>query len=138
VLRRLCLAAVTGVDGPTGRVGFSTELNHLYANEEPAWKTWSNDYEGDVYADEVEPSVTLSLPAGTKAFYLYAEPDVFATFDITVRTQDGTTSGAVPVYGEAGAAYFGFYATGPASIESVTVECPEDDFAVGEFGISSG
>jgi hypothetical protein len=132
------LGYVTGVDGPTGRIGFSTELEHFYANEEPAWRTWSNGYEGDVYANLTESSVTVDLPAGTKAFYLYAEPDIFSTFDIIARTQDGTTSGEVPVYGEAGATYFGFYATGSATIDSVTVECPEDDFAIGEFGISSG
>lgn len=129
---------VEGVDGPTGRVGFSVPLIHLLTPNEPAWSTWSNGYSGDVYASELEPAVTLAPPAGTKAFYLYAEPDHFAVFQITVHTQDGTSSGAVPVFGEAGATFFGFYATGGATIQSVTVESPEDDFAVGEFGISSG
>jgi hypothetical protein len=134
------LGYVSGVDGPTGHVSFSTPLNHLYANEEPEWKTWSHGYEDDVYASFEEPgeAVALSLPPGTKAFYLYAEPTEFATFDFTVKTQDGTSSGAVPVYGEYGAEFFGFYANGGATIQSVTVECPEDSFAIGEFGISSG
>jgi hypothetical protein len=129
---------VQGVDGPTGRLNFSIPLLHLLAPEESGWRTWSNGYVGDVYASQLEPAVTLYPPAGTKAFYLYAEPDEFAIFDITVKTQDGTTSGVVPVFGEAGAAFFGFYSTGGATIQNVTVECPEDDFAVGEFGISSG
>ncbi len=129
---------VVGVAGPTGAIAFSTALDHLHANEEPAWSTWSNGYEGDVYFDEESPAVTVALPAGTKAFYLYAEPDEFATFNFSVHTQDGTSSGQVPVFGEAGARFFGFYATGAATIQSVTVESPENLFAIGEFGISSG
>jgi len=129
---------VTGVDGPTGTLAFSVPLVHLLVGEEPAWATWSNGYSGDVYASESEPTVTLVPPAGTRAFYLYAEPDAFEVFDVTVHTQDGTTSGSVPVFGEAGAAFFGFYTEGGATIESITVESPEDEFAVGEFGIAAG
>lgn len=132
------LELVDGVDGPTGRLGFSPELQHLLAPEEPAWKTWSNGYEGDVYADEETGEATVSLPANTKAFYVYVEPDEFSTFEVTVRTPSGATSGAVPVEGEAGARYFGFYSTGGAPVQSVTIACPEDTFAIGEFGISSG
>jgi hypothetical protein len=127
---------VDSVNGPTGALAFSVPLLHLLTPEEPAWKTWSNGYVGDVYQSILEPAVTLEPPAGTKAFYLYAEPDEFETFNFTVHTQDGTSSGSVPVFGEAGAAFFGFYATGSATIQSVTIESPEDGFAVGEFGIS--
>jgi hypothetical protein len=134
------LGYVSGVEGPTGHLGFSNELNHEYANQDPeAWRTWSNGYEGDVYAEEaVGEAVSVTLPSGTKAFYLYVEPDEFATFEVTVHAQDGTSSGPISVEGEYGATYFGFYTTGSAAIESVTIECPGNEFAIGEFGISSG
>ena len=42
-------------------------------------------------------NVADRLPAGTKAFYLYAETDNFADFTVTATAQDGTTSGPVTV-----------------------------------------
>jgi len=129
---------VSGVAGPTGTgtLGFSPSLDHELVGQ--GWATWSNGYSGDVYATSAT-SVTLSLPSSTKAFYLYAEPEEFMTFSITATSSDGTTSGAVPVAGEAGAEYFGFYATGSAALSSITVSGADPDgFAVGEFGISNG
>jgi hypothetical protein len=127
---------VTSVAGPTGTLGFSPSLEHCLVGG--CWATWSNGYTGDVYAD-TSGNLTLTLPSGTEAFYFYAEPNQFATFTITATSDDGTTSGAVPVYGEGGAEYFGFYGTGGASIASITVSATDPTgFAVGEFGISNG
>jgi hypothetical protein len=129
-------ASVSGASGPTGTVGFSPSLEHCRIGG--CWETWSNGYRGDVYATGKQ-TITLALPASTRAFYLYAEPEEFATLSITATSSDGTTSGSVPVAGKAGAKYFGFYATGSDTISSITVTTTDPDgFAVGEFGISDG
>jgi hypothetical protein len=81
--------------------------------------------------------ITITLPPGTKAFYFYAEPEQFAVFSVQATAQDGTTSGPIPVQGEAGAQYFGFYGTGAATLASITVTTADPSgFAVGEFGIN--
>jgi hypothetical protein len=132
-------ASVSSVTGPTGALAFSPSLEHcLTPNPSGCWQTWSNGYSGDVYATGSE-SVTLTLPAGTQAFYFYAEPDEFMTFSMTATTSSGTTSGAIPVAGFAGAQYFGFYSTGSAPLATITVSGGDPaGFAVGEFGVSNG
>jgi hypothetical protein len=132
-------ATVSSVVGPTGNLGFSAGLRHcLTPNPDGCWQTWSNGYSGDVYASSSQ-SLTMTLPSSTKAFYFYAEPEQFMTFSITATSDDGTTSGAVPVGGQGGAEYFGFYATGSATISTITVTGADPDgFAVGEFGVSDG
>lgn len=129
---------VSSVASPSGPVDFSPSLEHcLTPNPEGCWQTWSNNYSGDVYAT-TGSSITLTLPASAKAFYYYAEPDQFMTFSMTATSNDGTTSGPISVAGFAGAEYFGFYSTGPASLKSITVTGDDPDgFAVGEFGIST-
>lgn len=104
------------------------------------WLTWSNGYTGDVYWNNANQGGTttdvLTLPAGTRAFYFYAEPNEFQTFDLEATAQNGTTSGPLQVYGYAGAQYYGFYSNGPgADIVKITITC-DDDFAIGEFGIA--
>jgi hypothetical protein len=129
-------AGVSGVTGPTGALGFSPELLHCMTGG--CWATWSNGYGGDIYATGGQ-TITITLPSSTKAFYFYAEPFQFQTFNITATSSDGTTSGAVPVAGLAGAEYFGFYATGSATLSAITVTAADPaGFAVGEFGISDG
>jgi hypothetical protein len=126
---------VSGVAAPTGgTVGFSPSLYHLTVGG--GWSTWSNGYTGDVYATLGQGDATLSMPTGTTAFYLYAEPDVFGLSDITATAQDGTTA-TVSVEGNGGAQYFGFYGTGGDTISSITVSGAGGDFAVGEFGIAN-
>jgi hypothetical protein len=126
---------VAGVTSPLGgSVGFSAPLGHARATVD--WSTWSHGYTGDVYYSSAT-SVTLSLPALTSAFYLYAEPNPFAIFSFTATATDGSTissSGAKSVDGFGGARGFGFY-SGDSSIASVTVTCAGCDFAIGEFGI---
>ncbi len=131
-------SSVTGVTGPTGAISFDQAVNHDIAGL--CWATWSHGYAGDVYGTEASTdvsSVTITLPAGTPAFYLYAEPNSFADLTITATSADGTTSGPVTVNGNAGAKYFGFYGVGGATLTSITVTSDDaNGFAVGEFGIA--
>jgi hypothetical protein len=125
---------VAGVAGPTGNVTFSPQLDHVRVGD--GWNTWSNGYTGDVYWTNGALSASVTLPAGTSAFYLYAEPNPYAVYDVTAFAQDGTTSGPIAVDGFAGAQYFGFYGQGGATIASVSVTS-NIDFAIGEFGIGA-
>ncbi len=130
---------VTNVVDPAGTVGFGSSVEHDKIGS--GWSTWSHGYVGDVYwTHDGIVSLTLTMPAGTNAFYFYAEPVSFATFNVTATAQDGSTSGALPVNGFAGARYFGFYGTNGAKVESITISSPNppvgSDFAVGEFGIA--
>ncbi len=124
---------VSGVAGPTGSLSFPTPLTHLLV--EQGWQTWSNGYRGDVYVSDDSDNATVQLPPGTRAFYLYAEPNIFQDFNVSATTSDGTTSGPVTVYGESGATYFGFYATGGQQLSEITVAA-DDLVGIGEFGIS--
>jgi hypothetical protein len=127
---------VTSVNDPAGTVTFSPPLNHSRVAN--GWDTWSHGYMGDVYWTGGS-TITMTLPAGTRAFYFYAEPNTFDVFEVTATAQDGTTSGPIQVHGNSGAKYFGFYATGTPNIESITVTTTTDanGFAVGEFGIAT-
>jgi hypothetical protein len=126
-------ADVSGVAAPGGgTVGFSPSLEHRIVPD--SWATWSNGYTGDVYWNGAQGNTMLSMPTGTAAFYFYVEPDAFATLNVTATAQDGTTT-TVPVSGDSGAQYFGFYGTGGDTISSITVSSDDGDFAVGEFGI---
>jgi hypothetical protein len=129
------LIDVSSVSGPTGDVGFSPDMNHR--NVGSTWATWSHGYSGDVYYSNGGSTVTLTLPAGTRAFQFYAEPNVFATFTFEAISDDGTSSGEVDINGSAGARYFGFYADGNDEIASIVVTVDEDagGFAIGEFAI---
>ncbi len=126
---------VTSVNDPAGTIGFSPALNHSRVGN--GWATWSHGYTGDVYWTDTSSTITITLPSGTTAFYLYAEPNTQSPFNVTATAQDGTTSGPVVVDGFGGAKYFGFYGTGGATLASITTTT--DDAAglgVGEFGIS--
>jgi hypothetical protein len=126
--------SVSGVTGPTGDVSFSPNLNHVSIGN--GWATWSHGYTGDVYTTN-GTSVTLTLPAGTRAFQFYAEPNSFSTWTMEAITEDGTSSGEVEVTGASGARSFGFYADGSDAITQivVTAESGALGFAVGEFAI---
>lgn len=132
-------ATFSMITGPTGGLSLAPSAQCVYIGAD--WATWSNGYSGAAAWDDANPggsnSMTLTLPAGVKAFYLYAEPDEFETFNLQATTQDGTTSGPLQVYGDSGAQYIGFYVqSGSATtIQSVTIAC-DDDFAIGEFGVA--
>lgn len=128
---------VTSVPSPDppvpGTVEFSISMSHRRIGS--GWATWSHGYTGDVYFTGYGPtSVTLTTPSLTGAFYLYAEPNPFQTWTITATAQDGT-SVSQDVAGYAGAAGYGFYATGGDSIASIQVDyAGGSGFAIGEFG----
>jgi cell wall-associated NlpC family hydrolase len=126
---------VSSVAAPgSGDVTFAPDLNHLRIGQ--GWATWSNGYTGDVYWTNGGTSATMTMPLGTSAFYFYAEPNPFAVFNITATTQNGTSSGPIPVNGFSGARYFGFYTDGSTTLETISISS-DADFAVGEFGIST-
>ena len=104
------------------------------------WATWSHGYTGAVYFDQVNPtSLTLTLPAGTSAFYFYVESNSFSTFYFTATTNTGRTSGAQAAVGNAGARGFGFFSNGVEKITSITIttSASAGGFSVGEFGGST-
>ncbi len=122
--------AVSSVASPLGGVvAFSSSMQHALTPGE--WATWSHGYSGDVYYTGGGTSVTLTLPSGTGAFYLYAEPNPFQVYQITATAQDGTSISQM-VDGDGGACGYGFYG---CAISTIDVVC-ETDFAVGEFGIA--
>ncbi|MCL2819004.1 MAG: hypothetical protein FWD41_04690 [Actinomycetia bacterium] len=98
------------------------------------WNSWSHGYEGlvfMVYGD----SVTLTLPENIKAFVVYVEPNS-GVHDISVQANDGMIY-TEEISADAGAAGFGFYATGDLTIETITITAPEqsEGFAFGEIGL---
>ena len=132
---RPIFSLVPSVPSPLGGdVGFSIPLDHRTVGG-GGWATWSHGYTGDVYFSPQVPTVTLTMPAGTGAFYLYAEPGPFEPYTITATAQDGTVVSQL-VDGYAGAAGYGFYGTGGSLISSIQVDYVDTSgFAVGEFGI---
>jgi hypothetical protein len=99
-----------------------------------SWGTWSHGYTGDMYYTNGATAITMSMPAGTGAFYFYAEPNPFSVWEIVATAQDGTVV-SQNVNGYGGAAYYGFYGTAGDLISSIAVTSSQD-FAVGEFGIA--
>lgn len=122
-------------DFPGGELSYSRALSLRAIGN--GWATWSHGYRGDVYVTSPGTEVTMTLPAGTGAFYFYAEPGQFGAHSVEATSDDGTTSGPVPVRGDFGATYFGFYATdaGETIAEvKLTVASSGRGFGVGEFG----
>jgi hypothetical protein len=99
---------VTSLPSPLGgTVDFSPTMMNL---EVPSsWATWSHGYTGDVYWTQGATSVLMTLPAGTNAFYFYAEPNPQTLFNFMATAADGTSSPILPIDGNAGARGFGFY-----------------------------
>lgn len=128
--------SVPGVTDPAGAISFAPALTHASVGN--GWATWSHGYTGDVYWT-TGTQATITLPPGTKAFYLYAEPNQFQLLSVEAVAQDGTTSGPVNVQGNSGAQYFGFYGTGDKTLASITVTTADPTgFGIGEFGINGG
>lgn len=122
-------------DFPGGELGFDRTLSLRQIGN--GWATWSHGYRGDVYVTSPGTNVTLDLPPGTGAIYLYAEPGQFGFHTIRANSDDGTSSGPVQVRGDFGARYFGFYATEAGeTIESIELDVASSarGFGVGEFG----
>jgi hypothetical protein len=99
--------------------------------------SWSHGYQGDVYYTGGATSQSIKLPVGTKAFYLYVEPNPFAehTFEVIA---DGVSSGKFISHGESGAKYVGVH-NKDGTISSITIRCLTGvDFATGEYGWATG
>jgi GDSL-like lipase/acylhydrolase family protein len=127
---------VYAVTGPSGDILFESPMQHLQIGN--GWATWSNGYTGDVYWTEGADTASIDLPSGTTAFYLYAEPNPFAVYNVTATAEDGSSQSAtLPVDGYFGAEFFGFYTTGTEKIARVTISS-NVDFSIGEFGINGG
>jgi hypothetical protein len=130
---------VASVASPLGgTVDFSSAM--LLCQAETSWFGWGHGYTGSVYytggfyAGGNLASVTLALPSGTAAFYVYAQPLHYTTWQITAVAQDGTSI-TQDVYDAAG---FGFYGTGGSEIHWIVLSTPHmDGFGVGEFGIAA-
>jgi hypothetical protein len=122
-----------------GVIEFSPVLNHRKISA--GWGTWSHGYTGSVYYTNGGDAMTFTLPPQTVAFYFYAEPNAFTILEITavgeIGAKSSVSSGPIPVDGDGGAKYFGFYTDGIANIAqiNVTAASHQQDFAVGEFGI---
>jgi hypothetical protein len=132
---------VSTVPAPTGgSVGISKPV--AVVNPQVVAGGWTVGYSGHVYSARFDagPQV-LSLPGGTKAFYLYAEPDVIGgPYTVTAWTNNGTSSGPIaigPVGATLVARYFGFYVTSPNTwITTITVSNTSPySTIIGEFGI---
>ncbi len=122
-------------------LGFNQPAMHL--DVPTSFNNWSHGYTGDVYfSGFFVGGNTFILPANTRAFYFYAEPNLFSQFTITATANDGTTSGAIPVNAPFGARYYGFYTTGAnCMLTSITLQISGNagagfGFTYGEFGIS--
>ena len=132
---RPLLEDVTSVPSPLGgEVVFSVPMMHSRFG---VWGYWPYLLPPDFYTQPLPGEVTLDLPLGTRAFYLYAVTDFVLT--ITATTDDGTTA-AQTVFGPIEAAYFGFYAEDVAdTISSITVISdyyPSSNLSVGAFGVA--
>jgi hypothetical protein len=109
---------------------------------------WASGYTGKIYFSG-NSSVVLTMPANTKAFYFYAQPDQYGTFDISAQTQDGTSSGPQAIVSSSPplitqASYFGFYVpTSSPSTNIVTITISITGiiagygFGFGQMGINS-
>jgi len=122
---------VSDVASPIGGVvTFSTPLTHFVTPAE--WATWSHGYVGDVYYTP-QGAVTLGMPAGTNAFYLYAEPNS-GVYNITATALGGAVL-TQTVNASFGASYYGFWCTAGDTISMIGMT-GGGDFAIGEFGIN--
>ncbi|MFM9090359.1 MAG: hypothetical protein ACKOUK_01290, partial [Verrucomicrobiota bacterium] len=100
--------AVDKVDFPGGRQAVFDGMLELMRIGQ-GWEKWSHGYGGDVlYWDELllgRSTVTLALPAGTRVFSFFLEPNFYgpASFGVRPRTaRNPFSSMAGPWKGRAG------------------------------------
>jgi hypothetical protein len=134
---RAQLTAVTSTETTPigGVVGFSSSMSLRTVGSN--WATWSHGYTGDVYfGGSSLLSLTLTMPAGTGAFYFYAEPNSQALYNVSATSSAQVVEQMTN--GLSGANYFGFYGTGGDTISSITISFASGTLggAVGEFGIA--
>lgn len=108
----------------------------------PYFALWSHGYTGNVWhtADSGNTrSLTLTLPASTKAFYFYVQPVDFGTVSFTID-YPGIQSGSLSATGNQGAVYVGLHSNAGEDLTSIKITSEDTSagafgFAVGEFGI---
>jgi hypothetical protein len=151
------VSAIPGAPCGTGDMPVAPDIEKRTVGA--TWGSWSHGYTGPVFFDATvsapDPArsnapdagsegeapvaiIDLTLPCAAAAFYLYVEPNSFGLHDVTVTTDDGTSSGPISVEGNSGANGFAFYADGGPAISSVTVTCAASasGCAIAEFGIT--
>ncbi|MDQ3140737.1 MAG: hypothetical protein M3Q56_00665, partial [Bacteroidota bacterium] len=101
-----------------------------------SWSNWSHGYTGEVYFTNGATTSVINLPAGTKAFYLYVDPEPLSTFEVIARANDGTAD-TLQVNGNGGAAYVGFFVNRKGCVLTTITISSTVAFAVGEFGINA-
>jgi len=129
--------SVASIPGFAGGTSVGTSPNATKQTIGAGWATWSNGYTGAVFV-YTGTTATLTLPAGSHAFYLYAEPQQFQNFNITVTPSVGAPI-SVTVNGQGGANGYAFYTTANETLNTVKVTTADPTgFAVGEFAINNG
>jgi hypothetical protein len=130
---------VTSVASPYGDITFDKTLS--IADIGSAWATWSQGFAGKVYTSDLSaPSpvttLTIDLPANVEGFFLYVEPNNFASYSISAEAQSGGPLVQL-IDGFQGASGFLFTATAGDFIDFVNVLVPAgaDGFAIGQLGI---
>lgn len=116
-------SSVSTLSSSVGNLTFSSPAQELVVGS--GWKTWSNDYNGEVYYNGDNAPFEITLPDDIVAFDLYLQPEEFGLFDIELTTMSGATSTvslSQNIQGNGGAEYFGFYATDGDSIKSITIK----------------
>jgi hypothetical protein len=118
------------VGGGTITLGAPAEVRQIGAG----WATWCCGYTGQVLYDAGATSVTWSFSSGDfDGFGVYAEPNPFAEYSMTLTLLDGTTL-TQDVHGDHGARFFGFLGGG---VTQMTVSIAgATDFAMGDVFVS--
>jgi hypothetical protein len=93
-----------------------------------SWATWSHGYSGEVFYTGGGLAASGTFDVAQTAFGLYAEPNPFTVWDMTLTMADGSIL-TQAVDGSGGAKFFGWQG-GPVVSWGVT---SGTDFAVGEF-----
>ena len=139
-------SAVDTVEFPGGRQAvFDGKLELMRVGQ--GWERWSHGYAGDVlYWDELllgRPTVTLFLPAGTRLFSLFLEPNFFGPAAFGVTASNGAESiflDGWSVEGEGGARGMAFgVRSGAPDLLSVTftgLNTLPDGFGFGELALN--
>lgn len=110
------------------------------------WNGWSHGYTGPVFqtagcppSGPASPDTRiLTLPAGTKAFYFYAnQSDENFVQTITATSDTGTTSGPISIPAILDTANgYGFFSNAGENIATITITTSDPGgFGFGEFGI---
>lgn len=126
---------VSKLSSPLGDIEFTNSVNKREIGN--GWRTWSNNYTGEVYYSGIDVlALDIKLP-NLSAFDLYVQPDFQTVSTISVTAQSGIISEVLSqdVAGFSGAKYFGFYSDDPLDpIQSIQISGPNSGgFAIGQL-----